>query len=365
MAEQIDKRQLTSVTHDLLGTNRGMITEWCCRSIGPSDKNFVTGGVYRIAGRSDIGEEEIRPWSIIIKIVKADALRDDPSHYNYWKREILAYDSGFLHHLPAEITVPRCLAIDNKPDDTVWLWLEDIQTDAQEWQWEDYAYAAEKLGQFQAAYLLGAPLPRFPWVNQQWMRSWINECYRYRDAPDAGTSRQLVSGMKFVDLATRFDRLEGRVEDWLAALERLPRTLAHQDYYESNLLITLNRQQERKLVIIDWQFLSISGIGEDLGRFFGLALSRGNVPLEHYQKVQELFFSSYIKGLRHTGWLGDERLARFGFLASFALRSIWEVPKLQQKLAQDAGAPETLKLAVITEKQMEAAEEAEELRGSV
>jgi len=320
---------------------------------------------------SDIGNEESRAWSMILKIVKADVLRDDPSHYNYWKREILAYDSGFLHHLPADITVPRCLAVDQRSDDTVWLWLEDIPNDAQEWQWDDYAYAAEKLGQFQAAYLLGEPLPKFPWVNQQWMRSWINECYRYRDAPDvpdvpdapdAGMSRQLVPDMKFADLAARLVRLEGWVEDWLAALERLPRTLAHQDYYEQNILISLNGQQERKVVLIDWQFLSISGIGEDLGRFFGLALSRGNVPLEHYQKVQELFFSSYIKGLRHTGWLGDERLARFGFLASFALRSIWEVPKLQQKLAQDAGAPETLKLAFIAEKQLEAAEEAEELR---
>ncbi|QTH43215.1 hypothetical protein J4772_01715 [Cohnella sp. LGH] len=75
-----------------------------------------------------------------------------------------------------------------------------------------------------------------------------------------------------------------------------------------------------------------------------------------------MFISSYIKGMRRTGWLGDERLARFGFLAAFALRSIWEVPKLQKKLEQDESSPEIHKLISITEKQMEAAKEAEELR---
>ena len=338
-----------------------MITDWRCNSIGSGQRNFVTGGVHRISGRSKAGQGDCRPWSMILKIVKADPKRDDPSHYNYWQREILAYDSGYLDHLPADIAVPKCLAIDYQSDGSIWIWLEDIPYDERKWEWEDYAYAAEKLGQFQAAYLLGEPLPEFQWMNRKWMQSWIKECYRYRYVPSIETSKPLLPEKGAVPVHL-FTQLEGWVTEWLAALDRLPRTLAHQDYYEQNILFRLDNQQERKLVLIDWQFVSISGIGEDLGRFFGLSVSRGSVPLERYQEYRELFISSYIRGMRRAGWLGDESLPRFGFLAAFALRSIWEVPKLQEKLEQDRSSPEIQKLRTLTEKQMEAAIEAERLR---
>ncbi|MDF2644744.1 MAG: hypothetical protein K0Q73_549 [Paenibacillus sp.] len=41
----------------------------------------------------------------------------------------------------------------------IWLWLEEIAYEPRSWEWNDYAYAAEKLGEFQASYLLGNPLP--------------------------------------------------------------------------------------------------------------------------------------------------------------------------------------------------------------
>ncbi|WP_449290192.1 phosphotransferase [Paenibacillus motobuensis] len=46
------------------------------------------------------------------------------------------------------------------------------------------------------------------------------------------------------------------------SLSQLPRVLAHQDLGQKNMILTSNFQ----LVLIDWQFLSISGIGEDLGK---------------------------------------------------------------------------------------------------
>ncbi|WP_227871963.1 phosphotransferase [Paenibacillus albus] len=282
-----------------------------------------------------------QPWSVVLKIVIKDPKRDNPTHYNYWKREVLAYESGYLNHLPAGITVPRCLAIDYKQDDSVWLWLEDIQHDGQQWERNDYAFAAEALGQFHAAYLLGEPLPEFQWINQNWMQSWVNECYQYGDVPGTMTSRD---------------------EAWLTALHSLPRTLSHQDFYEQNILFQSDNQSNRRLTLIDWQFISVSGIGEDLGRFFGLSLSRGNVPLEYFQEYQNLFISSYIKGLRRSGWVGDERLPRFGFLAAFALRADWEIPKLHRKLEQDRNSPTAIRLMSITELQMESALEAERLR---
>lgn len=129
-----------------------------------------------------------------------------------------------------------------------------------------------------------------------------------------------------------------------------------------NIMLNSVQQQEGKLTLIDWQFTSISGIGEDLGRFLGLSISRGQVPIEHFKMYLELFFTSYLKGMRKTGWDGDEDLPRFGFLAAFALRSIWEVPKMLKKLEQNPESLESKKLLLITELQMEISKEVERLR---
>ncbi|NOU72651.1 phosphotransferase [Paenibacillus sp. LMG 31458] len=74
--------------------------------------------------------------------------------------------------------------------------------------------------------------------------------------------------------------LERSINDCLITLERLPRTFAHQDFYEFNILLNSDRLQKGRLAVIDWQFASLSGIGEDLGRFIGLSFSRGHVPID-------------------------------------------------------------------------------------
>ncbi|KRE30264.1 phosphotransferase [Paenibacillus sp. Soil522] len=362
ISERIDKDRLQTLSNSLLQSDIGFVTNWCCDPIGPVNRNFVTGGVYRISGMTDIGEGVSRSWSFILKVVNADPKRDDPAHYNYWRREIMVYDSELLRNLPANITTPECFAIDEKDDGSVWLWLEDMTHEPRQWEWKDYAFVTEKLGEFQSAYLLGKPLPEFQWVNRQWMRSWINECYLYRYVPDKKNKEILLADKRVAAIINQFTLLEASISDWLIALENLPKTFAHQDFYEQNIMLNIDQQQEGKLTLIDWQFASISGIGEDLGRFLGLSVSRGQVPIEQFKEYRELFMSSYIKGIRRAGWLGDENLPRLGCLAAFALRSIWEVPKLLKKLEQDPDSPESLQLMFITEQQMEAAIEVERLR---
>ncbi|UUZ94789.1 aminoglycoside phosphotransferase family protein [Paenibacillus sp. P25] len=306
--ENMDKGRIQKISSRLLQTEMGMVTDWRCDSIGPANRNFVTGGIYRISGTSEMSKGLSHSWSFILKIVNADPNRDDPSHYNFWRREVLAYDSGYLQNLPAGITVPKCLAIDEKDDGSVWLWLEDFRHEPRRWEWNDYAYAAEKLGEFNTAYLLGTPLPEYPWVNRQWMRSWIKECFQYRYVPDE-TSRELLQSHKRVsEIIRQFRALEAAVFYWVADLEQLPRTFAHQDYYEVNMILNADLQQEGKLGLIDWQFASISGVGEDLGRFLGLAVSRGQIPMEQFDEFREHLLSAYLQGMKRAGWLGDDNL---------------------------------------------------------
>ncbi|GIO31295.1 MULTISPECIES: phosphotransferase [Paenibacillus] len=362
VSSQISETRLEAIAKKILQTDDGFLSQWVCEPIGPKNRNFVTDGVYRVSGKH-IVRGAVHAWTAILKIVLADPNRDDPAHYNYWRREVLAYESGLLKSLPASFRAPECYAIDEQDDGSVWLWLEDMPHESKRWEREDYAFAAAKLGEFHAAYLLGQPLPDFSWINRHWLRSWINECKRYRDAYQEPMVQHIsVSCNGLVSVIDRFAMVETSIPEWLAALERLPRTFSHQDYYESNILLTPDGLHERSPTLIDWQFVSISGVGEDLGRFFGLSVSRGQIPSESCRDDLELFISSYITGLKGAGWYGDEALPRFGCLAAFALRAVWEVPKLLKKLEQDPKSPESRKLMRIAEMQMEAAEEVEALR---
>ncbi|NIK68022.1 MULTISPECIES: phosphotransferase [unclassified Paenibacillus] len=361
--EKWDKEQLLHLSNICTGFEFGEITEWSCKSIGQENKNFVTDGVYRIAGTSENNDGERRSWSFILKIVIPDPIRDDPAHYNYWRRESLVYGSGLLEHVPSNLLTPKCYAIDNKDDGSIWLWMEDMGQEERPWKREDYGYVTEKLGEIQAEYLLGKPLPEFKWLNRHWMRSWLHECEKYRYEPDADNTRILLSDKRAAAILDQFRHFKPWINDWLTALERLPQTFSHQDFYEQNIIRNDARRREGKLTLIDWQFASISGAGEDIGRFLGLGLSRGHIPVDRFMEYRELFISSYISGLRKVGWQGDAELARFGYFAAFSLRSVWEVPKMLKKLVQNPDSTETKKWMTITEMQMKTAVEAEGIRG--
>lgn len=368
LADLLDRKKLTLLSNHICQLENGTIHNWTYVGLDPAQRNFVTGGVYRISGVStQPGRDALHTctWSLILKIVVPDLERGAPGHYNYWERELLAYDSAFLHRLLAGIAVPECLGIEERSEGTYWLWLADVQDDGRSWDQADYTWALERLGAWQAAYLLGEPLPEDSWINREWMRAWLDGCYRYRYRYQRDGTYQHTD-----EVAERIDglrQLEAWVPQWLKALSKLPRTLSHQDYHAQNILSPAGEGQsdERSgLVLIDWQFLSISGVGEDLGRAFGLAISRGIIPPEDMDTWREMFMTAYMQGMRGAGWQGDERLVRFGFLAAFALRAIWEVPKLLQMLEQGTkrDLADVHLLQAVTRKQWEAAQEAEQLR---
>ncbi|WP_454190823.1 oxidoreductase family protein [Paenibacillus sp. Marseille-Q7038] len=357
----IGQDKIKDVSNRILQIDQGKIKGWLCTPITLDQLNFVTGGVYRVAGETELDGGTMRQWSFIIKIVIADSTRDDPRHYNYWKREILAYESGLLHQLPGNFVAPECYEMEEKEGGMVWLWLEDMTGEKGNWKEENYVYAAAKLGGFHAAYVNGRSLPEHAWINKYWMRSWVGECDKYRNMPLRQEIDQMNLSSEVTKIIDKYEQFEKKRSEYLTALESLPRTLSHQDFDEFNILYHDKHQEKDKLAVIDWQFISISGIGEDLGRFLGLSISRGNVPINRLREYRDLFFTSYIDGLRKNGWNGDELTAKLGYLLSFAFRSIWEVPVMLRQFQQDQDSPESKRMICVTELQMDSAEEAERL----
>ena len=170
----IDQAALTLIVRRYLDSATLEIHNWSCRPVqgGAGDGGTGASGIYRFAGHGQ-ERDETRSWSLILKACSSQLGGDNASDWNYWKRELLAYQSGFLADLPGGLAAPRCLGVEQSAD-LFWLWLEEITDDiGPKWPLERYALAARHLGQFNGAYLVGQPLPSFPWLSTGWLRSLV------------------------------------------------------------------------------------------------------------------------------------------------------------------------------------------------
>lgn len=323
--------QLNISVQRIFGEQEVEIVNFTCEDLDYKTPNFTTAGIFHLHGFALINHEQ-KPWSIILKIIKPDSEeKEEPQHHNYWRREALVFASKILGDLPGSIQSPKCYLVEEQVDGTVWLWMERIEGEYAHTK-EQFDFIAERLGRFNGAYLIGNKIPDENWICRNWLKSWTTSSRMYAPNPEQYI-HQLHSDND-QNLWAWFQDFTKRIDSNLSSLNSLPRVLAHQDLSQMNMLLTQSDKEKDRLVMIDWQFMSISGIGEDLGKMFGVNMSLGVIPIDRYEEYKESLFQAYIKGLKDTGGQGDEQLARYGFCLSTALRSIWEFPQYCSLAAQ-------------------------------
>ena len=112
--QSIDELTLTPIVRQVLRRDGVHLLHWQVSQLGGGAGNPVSMGLYRFAG-SGLDRDERVPWSVILKIIQSPANvgwknmgeGDDPTHWNYWKREPLVYRSDLLATLPAGVAAPR------------------------------------------------------------------------------------------------------------------------------------------------------------------------------------------------------------------------------------------------------------------
>lgn len=303
-----------------------------CDDIGYKTPNFTTSGIFRLHGMAKL-HNELKPWCVILKIIKPDtAEKDHIEHHNYWRREAFVFESGVLGELPDSIDAPKCYLVEEQQDGTIWLWMEYVKGEYAHTV-EQFSYIARQLGRFNGAYLMGTKtIPDYEWVCRAWLKSWTTASRMY--APDMEAYASRISTRNEQHTWAWYQEMLRGIDFAVDSLQQLPRVLAHQDLGQMNMLLVEQEAGESGLVLIDWQFMSISGIGEDLGKLFGANMSLGIIPTEQYIRFQTSIYNGYLEGLRDMGWQGDAALVRYGFCLSTALRSVWEVPQFFSLLAQ-------------------------------
>lgn len=334
--------QINACIESIHGNSAAELVSITCDDIGYKTPNFTTSGIFRLHGLMKV-YNELKPWCVILKIIKPDtAEKDNMKHHNYWRREALVFESGVLRDLPDSIYVAKSYLVEEQQDGTIWIWMECIKGEYAKTV-EQFSYIARQLGRFNGAYLKGIKMmPEHEWICRAWLKSWSIACRMYAPNVEEYVSRIATDNVR--STWAWYQDLLGNIDSSIDSLQQLPRVLAHQDMSQMNMFLVKKEESESQLVLIDWQFMSISGIGEDLGKLFGVNMSLGIIPPDQYMKFQNSLYNAYLEGLRDMGWQGDIRLVRYGFCLSTAIRSVWEVPQFFSIMAQLEDEPNNIKL---------------------
>lgn len=321
------------------------IVEWSSTRLDWKASNTVTDGLYRVEGKA-IKAMQAEDWSLIIKVIVPAPETDDPNHYCYWKREPLFYRSGLGESLPFPVRAPKCYGVEQRDDGTWRIWLEEFTVRFGEpWDLHQYGDIAEKLGQFNGAYLTGRSLPSEPWLCRGFLSSWTRECDKYDSGLAEAEHAWNHPRVKEVMPAGTFERYRSFRRNralMLRGLYTLPKVFTHNDAWQPNLFPAA----DGGLMMIDWSNCGLAGVGEELGRFYGLSLNAKLGALPDKKAFSDEIAARYFKGLQKAGWHGDDRLAEFGFVASAGIRCGMMIPKLLEQLAslsEDEATPEEWK----------------------
>ena len=321
---------LASPVRRALGSDTVEVNGWEVELVKGRGGDSMEGlGVYRLSGGGRDRGRDVQ-WSMMLKIVRP-AENEMTSHAG--TREVLAYQSGFLHDLPGGLAAPRCFGILEQEDGAFWMWIEEIVDEVgDEWPVERYGLAARHLGQLNGTYLAGRPLPDFAWLSRKWLRKYTSQYATSVGELDGNLAHPLMRRICPPDVANALIRLWAQREPLLDALERLPQTFCHMDAFRHNLFARRGAGGREETVAIDWPYAGIGAVGEELAPLVSMGFGRFEISCAELRELDEVLFKGYLAGLRDAGWNGDPRVARFGYVASAPLRYAFMGTRLVQFL---------------------------------
>lgn len=349
----INESKMSSIVRQSLNRSNFRIQGWRARKLEGGTGNPASLGTYRFEGVGSDRNEWL-DWSIILKIIQSPANLgydnfgdgEDQSHWNYWKRELLIYQSHWIETLPEGIRAPICYDAVEMPGNIGGIWLEDVKDSfSGNWPLHRYALAARHLGRLNGIYISRRELPSFPWLSHERTRQWLKSIPWQEFPWDHPLVWQQFPNSGIDNLRSMLHESER----FLARLEQLPKTISHGDTNPANFISRHLPRNQEQTVAMNWSLTGIEPVGDDLGQLvYGTYMTLKGYRL---RDIVETLFTSYINGLQDSGCRLDTQLVRFGFVTSAAFRmGLSKLVRLDGQLKRDEDLiPRTTNHALLVE----------------
>lgn len=331
----LDSTLLTDIVRQDQRSPAFAVLDWAVARL--SDKGIINpDGLFRFSGQGRDGART-RSWSVVLKTLKAPDQPQDPTSLWYWKREALLAQSNLPSSLPGPLAAPRFYDVRERSDGA-WIWMELI-TDAvgEPWHLEHYAFAADQIGRFNAAYATGATLPAAPWLCRDHAREWTEGL-----SPQDAWANPYVQRHFPADLQTRVMQLWAERARFYAALDQAPQIFSHFDCQRRNLVIRNRADGRPELVAVDWGLCGLAALGGDLMALIGSSVALYEWEPARLGELEAVVFDAYLAGLRAGGWRGDAAWVRLSYTAWLGLHWGMALPAAAAFWCRDAMAPHAL-----------------------
>jgi hypothetical protein len=296
---------------------------WTAEQLRHNPENEVTAGIWRfrrVDGATAVCKVLAPPGSR--GVPPHWAASSKPQHWNFWRREALAYEHRLVDAWrDRRLDMPALLERVARKDGSIELWLEDVAGEpGTAWPIERYVAFAGALGAGQGC-AAAAERPGLEWLSRGFLRGYagskpIDE--RLWDDEEAWAHPLVAPHL--APLREQLWRLHAERDRLYGLIESLPRTLCHLDVWTVNLVA----RPDGRFVLLDWSFAGDGALGEDAGNLILDAVFDHFVPGERIEELDRGVTDAYLAGVA-SSWNGDPSLIRLAVCAS-AVKYHWLGP---------------------------------------
>jgi hypothetical protein len=294
--------------------------------------NAATSGIWRVRGTAGSAVLKVARLPAATDPAKAFGTSDGPDHWNYWRREALAYETGLAAtaYASAGIAASALLEVNERADGGIELWLADVAgTAGWDWPVPRLARFAYELGAAQARW--AGRVPDLPWLSRHWLAQYLTEGPpRLAQVADEDWDHPSVAVWP-AELRQRLRRLYAD-HSWQAAIAAsAERTLCHLDVWPANLI-----DADGTSVLFDWSFAGDGAVGEDVSNLIIDSCTDGLMDVALLPEIAQTATDGYLRGLRDGGWTGSADAVRTTIAACGAAKYAWFAPAVAGRAARDS-----------------------------